>query len=440
VKGGYYRNYLLLVLAVILAFDNVDRLVLGIVLQNIKLDLHLSDTALGVLTGIAFALFYSVMGVPLARWADKGDRVAIIALTTTLWGAAVILFGAAANFIQLLIVRVCVAVGEAGCLPTSLSLIADYFRASERPRAVALYLQGGSLSLLLGYFLAGWLNQFFGWRATFVAIGLPGLALAALVWFSLEEPRRAAINKRDARGAAEIRTHATTTSTAPPFREVIITLWSNRTFRHLLFFYAIMFFFNFGTVQWQPAFLIRSYGLGTGELGSWSAAVCGAGMTAGLYLGGEWASRYAADNESRQLKVMALMYCGVGLASALIYLSSSKYWAFAFMGVWTLAGASTSGPLNAMLQTLVPERMRAMAMTLVLLLANLVGMGLAPLAVGILSDRLTPLLGHDALRYALLAMTPGYWWGTWHLLQASKTVTQDMQRATRRHGLLVEES
>jgi predicted MFS family arabinose efflux permease len=166
-----YKRYLLGVLLLIYAFNGVDRLALGLLMQNIKADLHLSDTELGVLTGIAFALFYSLMGIPLARWADSGNRVTLIAATTALWSVAVAMCGMVGNFMQLLSVRIFVAVGEAGCVPPAHSLIADYFGRAERPRAVSIYMLGTSLSGVIGYFLAGWLNEFYGWRSTFILLG-----------------------------------------------------------------------------------------------------------------------------------------------------------------------------------------------------------------------------------------------------------------------------
>src|SRR5687768_16882052 len=183
-----YKVYLLVLLLVICAFNYIDRLALGLVLQDIKVDLSLTDTQLGLLSGIAFALFYSIMGIPIARWADRGNRVAIITFTTALWSAAVALCGVASNFVQLLLIRIGVAVGEAGCTPPAHSLIADYFTRAERPRAVAIYMLGGQLSVV-GYLWAGWLNELYGWRVTFMLLGLPGLGLAALAWLTLREPR-----------------------------------------------------------------------------------------------------------------------------------------------------------------------------------------------------------------------------------------------------------
>ncbi len=287
-----YKHYLLAVLMVILAFNYVDRLALGLVLQDIKLEFHASDTKLGFLSGLAFALFYSVMGIPIARWADRGNRVTIISLTAALWSVMVVLCGRAGSFFQLLFARIGVAVGEAGFMPPANSLIPDYFDRAERPRAVAIYMLGGALSNLIGYFLAGWLNELYGWRSMFVMLGLPGLALAGLAGLTLREPR--------------VR-RTTTPPAQPAFQEICITLWSCTTFRHLLFCFSVVSFFGYGIAQWLPAFFFRSFGLKSGELGTWLAAIYGLGGAVGMYLGGALASRYAAHNERVQLKAMAIV-------------------------------------------------------------------------------------------------------------------------------------
>jgi MFS family permease len=429
-KDIVYKHYLLTVLLVILAFNYVDRLALGLLLQDIKVDLDLSDTQLGFLSGIAFALFYSIMGIPIARWADRCNRVTIISITIALWSAAVALCGLAGSFLQLLLIRIGVAVGEAGCIPPAHSLIAEYFTRAERPRAVALYMLGAPLSLVIGYFLAGWLNEFYGWRATFMLLGLPGLGLAALAWFTLIEPRRGEpileAASRFTAGSLSQPEAVASSSAQPSLKDVCLTLWANTTFRHLLFCFSVASFFGYGLGQWQAAFFIRSFGLQTGELGTWFAVICGLGGIMGTYLGGELASRHAAHNERLQLKAMAVAYCSFGIISAFVYLSPNQYLAFGLTGLATMGGATASGPLFATIQTLVPERMRATSIAITYLFANLIGMGLGPLAAGALSDAFRPLFGQESLRYALLALSPGYLWGGWHLWQASRTVTRDL--------------
>jgi MFS family permease len=406
------------VLLLILAFNYVDRLALGLLLQNIKTDLSLSDTQLGLLTGIAFALFYSVMGVPIARWADRGNRVTIISVTVALWSAAVALCGAASTFTQLLLIRVGVAVGEAGCIPPAHSLIADYFTRAERPRAVARYMLGVPLSAVIGYFLAGWLNEFYGWRITFVMLGLPGLVLALLARLTLKDPRR----------QRRVPDAVPSPATQPSLREVGVTLWRNVTFRHLLIGYSVVSFFSYGISKWQPSFFIRSFGLDTGELGTWFAFIYGAGSMTGMYLGGELASRRAANNETLQLKCIAAVYFLFGFVMASAYLSSTPALAFAFLGFAAIGSAATVGPLFATIQTLVPERMRAMAIATVYLFANLIGMGLGPLMVGMLSDAFRPWAGEQSLRYALVVLCPGYTVAAFHLWRASRSVAKDLSR------------
>jgi MFS family permease len=427
-----YKHYLLGILMVVLAFNAVDRLALALVLQDIKADLALSDTQLGLLTGIAFALFYATMGIPIARWADRGNRVTIIALTTALWSAAVALCSLVGSFFQLLLIRIGVAVGEAGCMPPAYSLIADHFTRAERPRAIAIYMLGTPLSGLIGFFMAGWLNEIYGWRTMFVLLGLPGLALAALVCFTLREPRlakpAATVAGRIGDGSPYQREPVATTQPAQPrLSEVVRVLSTNATFRHLVLCFSLLSLFGSGLWQWQPAFFIRTYGMQTGELGTWLALIQGLGSVLGLIGGGELASRFAANNERLQLKLMGIAYVGSAVTTALIYLSSSRYWAFGFTAICLIAGSLCTAPLYAMIQTLVPQRMRAMSIAVLYLFANLVGLGLGPLLVGALSDALRPMFGNDSLRYALVAMCPGYIWGALHMWLASKSVTRDLR-------------
>jgi predicted MFS family arabinose efflux permease len=419
-----YKRYLLAVLTATLAFNWSDRIALGLVTENVRTDLRLSDTELGFLTGIAFALFYSVMGVPIARWADRGNRVTIISLTTCLWSILVAACGVASSFSQLLLIRIGVGIGEAGCVPPAHSLIADYFSRAERPRAVATYLQGGQISLVVTYFLAGWLSQLYGWRMMFILLGLPGIGLAALAWLTLREPRREGSPHE---GMSDTEPRTPDRSSEPSLKEVCLTLWTNMTFRHLLYSISVFYFFGYGILQWQPAFFVRSFGLSTGEIGTWFALVLGLCGIVGNQWGGEWATRYAPNNERLQLRVIALANVAFnGLVWALVYFSQNYYVAFALMGLATVGGNTLFGPLFGTIQTLVPPHMRAMSIALILLFANLVGMGLGPLAVGVISDALRPHFGQESLRYALLACCPGYLWVSWHLWAASRTVVRDL--------------
>jgi len=215
--------------------------------------------------------------------------------------------------------------------------------------------------------------------------------------------------------------------TQTSLKDVCVTLWANRTFRHLLFCFSVVSFFGYGIAQWLPAFFIRSFGLKTGELGTWFAVIYGLGGMAGMYLGGAWASRRAARNERLQLKALALVVSCFGVISALAYLSPGPYLAFGLLGVGYLAFATAYGPLFATVQTRVPQHMRSTSIALIYLFANLIGLGLGPWAAGALSDALRPLVGEESLRYALMALCPGYLWAGWHLSQASRSVTRDLE-------------
>jgi predicted MFS family arabinose efflux permease len=432
VHARFHKNYLLTILLLILAFNYMDRLVLGVLLQDIKTDLALSDTDLGFLTGIAFALFYAIMGIPIARWADRGNRITIVSIAAALWSVAVALCGAAANFFQLLLIRVGVAVGEAGCYPPALPLISEYFTRAERPRAIAVYMLGWPLALVIGNFAAGWLNEFFGWRATFVILALPGLVLAVIAALTLKEPRRMSPEMR-AQMLPQEEVERPVQQAPPSLLEVGRTLWGNTAYRHLLLCFSVWSFFGYGIFQWQPAFFMRSHGLETGELGTWLAVVYGGGGLLGTWLGGEVATRYAANDERLQLIGMAVLFVFFSVLTAGAYLVADYRVAFAILSISSIGGAAINGPLFAATQTLVEPRMRSTAIALMFLLCNLIGMGLGPLAAGALSDALRPTLGEESLRWSLLAFCPGYFWAAWHALRASRTARAIAARIAEGH-------
>jgi len=420
-KDTSYKWYLLGLLLLIQAFSSVDRLALGLLNQDIKLDLSLSDSEVGVLDGIAFALFYATVGIPMARWADRGNRVTIVTCTTALWSVAVAVCGAAHSFVQLALNRVVVGIGEAGCVPVTNSMVPDRFGRAERARAMSIIALSSPLATVIGYGAAGWIGQHYGWRTTFLILGLPGVPLAALAAFTLREPRMD-------QGASVVADGGGQPVQLLSFWQTCTTLWRIASFRHLTIAYVVALFFNFGIYQLLPMFFIRSYGMQTGELGGWLAVSNGVAGFAGTYLGGELASRFARNNEPAQLKAMAIIFAVTALLFASVFVMPNKELAFGFMALFIILGMTINGPMDAIKQSIVPERTRASSFALVSLLGNLIGMGLGPLAGGALSDLLHPMLGDESLRYALLILTPGYLWAAWHLWAARKTVLQDVSR------------
>jgi MFS family permease len=409
---------MLTILAVVYAFHFVDRQVVSLLIEDIKADMRLSDTQMGLLTGMAFALFYSTLGIPIARWADRGNRITIISLSTALWSVMVLCCGMVGAYWQLLLARVGAAVGEAGCLPPAQSLIAEHYDRRERARAMSLFMMGGQASLIVSSVAAGWLNQWYGWRATFLILGVPGLLLALIVRVHLREPRLG-VGARPHKppDAAERAGYIA------DFR----TLWRHLAYRHLTASYAVISLFGFGVGQWMIPFLIRTHGIDTGELGSWYALIWGVGGAVGTFAGGYLASGYAADKERLQLKIMAALLVAFIPLYLGIYLTHNISLAFGLMTVGALFYTGMMAPLFAMIQQIVAPNMRALAIAVLLLASNLIGMGLGPFAVGALSDFLAPRLGEESLRVALVMWTPGYLWGAFHLFWARRYVRDGIE-------------
>ncbi len=424
-----YKRYVLAVLLAAYAFNFLDRQVLSVALETIKTELALSDTQLGLLTGLVFAIFYSVAGIPIARWADRGHRPTIISMALGLLSVTVALCGAAGNFVQLLLARVGVGVGEAGIVPPAHSLIASYFDRSERLRAMSIFLLGGPLSVGIGYLAGGWLIEFFGWRAAFLVVATPGLILTVLMRLTVREPRRAAnvgpIDRAE-QHLAEQQGHGAVIA-KPSAREVLGVLWGQRTFRHLLFAFTVLYLFGWGLVQWLPAFFIRIHGMATGEVGTWMAINWGIGGALGTFAGGYLTNRSTANAERRQLRIMALVISLWVPINGVALLLPDKHLALGLMFLGAVVNALGTTPTFALIQSLVPENMRATAVAIVFLLANLIGLGLGPLVVGALSDGFAGKYGMSSLRIALLACTPGYAWVAAHFYRAGDTVMAELK-------------
>jgi MFS family permease len=273
--------YTLGVLFVVYVFNFIDRSILGILNQAIKDDLGFSDTQMGFLGGIAFAIFYSILGVPIARLADRSVRRNVLAVSLTVWSVMTAVCGFAGSFMQLMLGRIGVAVGEAGGSPPSHSMISDMFPPSSRATALAIYALGIPVGNMIGNLAGGWINEAFDWRTAFIVVGLPGLVLAVIVVLTVKEP---------VRGASEVTLRDD--QEVPPVSVVFRYLWSLKSFRYMSLAGAMHAFVGYGVGYWLPAFFIRSHGLGTAEIGRWVFFLGFAGM-AGTFLGGYFADRLA---------------------------------------------------------------------------------------------------------------------------------------------------
>jgi predicted MFS family arabinose efflux permease len=385
-----YRYYVLGILLVVYVFNFIDRQILSILMEPVRLELGLSDTQLGFLSGIAFALFYATLGIPIARIADRTSRTGVISICLALWSLMTAVCGLAQSFWQLLAARIGVAVGEAGGSPPSHSLIADYFQPSERATALGIFALGVPIGVMFGLFVGGWANEFLGWRITFMLVGLPGVALAVVVWLTVREPRRTSGAQR------------------PPevsIRDVFGFLWSQRSFRYMALASSVHAFVGYGIAQWYPVFFIRSHGMSTGEVGTYLAFVIGLFGGLGTFLGGYVADRLAARDRRWY---MWLPLLATGFATPFffgIFLAPTFGMAFLYMMIPTMLTSFYLGPVFSMTQGLVPPAMRATAAAVLLFIVNIIGLGLGPQFAGILSDLLRPTFAADSLRYALLIMS-----------------------------------
>jgi MFS family permease len=412
-----HRQFALFVLTLVYTLNFLDRGLIILLLQPIKDDLRLTDTQLGFLTGIAFGLFYATVGIPIARRADRSNRVTITSVAIGLWGLTVMLCVLVTNFAQLLLARIAAAVGEAGCGPPTYSLLGDYFPGrAERGRAMAIYWLANPLSALIGFMVGGWLNARLGWRLTFLVAGVPGLLAAILVRYALVEPRVAGPNRPP---AAEV--------AAPKMSEVLLWMWSQRSSRHLCIAIVLFLMMGFGLGPWYGAFMMRSHAIGTSELGVWLGLIFGVGGIVGAALGALVGGHALFANERAQMRLTGTSMILLVPCSALFLLTPGKYQALLALCPIAVAFNFFFGPSFALMQRLVSDRMRATVLAVVMLLANIIGMGIGPQAVGLLSDLLHARLGTDSLRYSMLIVSLVAAWSGFHFWKVSQTVNADLR-------------
>lgn len=379
------------ILLVVYVFNFIDRQIVNILAEPIARDLKLSDTQIGLMTGLAFALFYTVLGVPIARYADRPttSRPRLIALALAMWSGMTALCGVAQNYTQLLLARIGVGVGEAGCTPAAHSLISDIVPKERRASALAFYALGIPIGTLLGMIIGGQLADAIGWRRAFVVVGLPGIALALVVVWLLKDPRRNGMKFAHAT-AAPLSGGAT-----------LSAIFGSRALVLLMIAASLAAFLSYGKTTWATIFFQRTHDLSPGEVGLYFGLVSGGSAILGTWLGGMIADRWGANNRRHVLTAPAL---GLVLAAPLAYLGySAPTWqsALVILALPTLLNSLYYGPTYSAVQGLVAPQARAMAAAVLLFFQNLIGLGLGPLFFGMLSDLLKPEYGEDSVQIVL---------------------------------------
>ena len=389
--SNLYRYYVLMVLVLVNTVNFIDRQVISILAPAIKADLMISDKLLGVLMGLAFTVFYATLGFPIGRLADKYARVHVLTIVLTLWSGMTALCGTAANYLVLLLMRIGVGVGEAGAGPCSHSLISDLFSKEERPRAIGIFSLGVPFGTLFGFLFGGMLADAFGWRTAFLVVGLPGVALAALVKLTIREPARGAKDQGLQLNRDEM-----------SLAEGIGSLWQIPTFRTMAYGGALSAFCGYAVNSWTPSFFARTHAMSAGGMALPMAIALGVGGGLGAFLGGTITSRAARKDVRAFLTLPGWSFVIFGIALVFELWSSSLIVAYTALFIVGFMQFVLFGPFFGLVQSLAPLRARALATAFIFFIYSGFGFGFGPFYVGAVSDSLVPTLGEaQALQYAL---------------------------------------
>ncbi|GAB5459042.1 MAG: MFS transporter [Henriciella sp.] len=394
--GLKYRYYVLAILTLTSMMNIGDRLVFSILMQDIKQEYTMTDTQLALLAGFAFALFYATLGIPIARLADKYNRKNIIAISLTFWSAMTALCGAATGFVTLFLARMGVGAGEAGGSPPSYSMIADYFKPSERTRAMGIYITGAVLGTAGGLIVGGALADSIGWRWTFVAMGVPGILLGAVLYLTVREPKRGnydATPERDAK-AAEL-------------KETLKSLRGNDVFIRISLSFALITMIGYAIAMWLAPVMLRNYEISTAQVGLILGLGFLAGGIPGPIVGSFLTERLMKHNPKWRawFPAICILVCFACYACCLL---SPNFWGFiGFFVVGYFVFMMPQGPTLSVLQDSLKPGERALGVSLGLFVNNILGQVVGLFVIGLMSDLMAPTFGSQSLNYAILILCAG---------------------------------
>jgi len=429
-----YKAWVLFMLLVVYIFNFIDRQIIGILAVPIQAELALSDTQLSLMGGIAFALFYTVLGIPIAWLADRKNRTWIITIALMIWSAMTALCGLAQNFVQLFLARLGVGVGEAGGVAPSYSLISDYFPSNQRSRALGIYAFAIPIGSALGMLIGGVLTNLIGWRLTFIVVGILGLAIAPLFKLTVKEPKRGRYDS------------TTSDVTAVPFSSVIQILKTKNSFWFLSLGGASASMMTYGLLFWFPSFLVRSFNAELVTFFSWLPSfmlptdpspvlfvsyfyglILLVGGIAGIWLGAVVSDKLGETDKTIYGRAPAYSFIATIPFFLIGILSNSLIIVFfSFMIIQALSFVMM-GPLVSSLQHIVGPNMRATTSAIALFINNLVGIGLGNLLIGILSDFLSAQFAEEALRYSIASGVIFYLVAAILFLFAARNLESDWQ-------------
>ena len=409
------RNYTLAVIVLIYASSHVDRQIVSILAESIKQDLLLSDSQLGFLIGLSFALFYATLGIPIAILADRYSRRNIIAISVVVWSGMTALSGLAANFFQLALARIGVGIGEAGSSPPSHSMIADLYPLEKRGAAMGIYAAGINLGVLIGFLVGGFIDEWYGWRMAFFIVGVPGIFLGLLMFLTVREPMRSSPPKPLPKNL---------------FKEVwntFVLMMSIPSLRHIVIGCTLVVFVGYGTTYWNGVFFRRLHGLSPSETGVLLALIGGIIGGVGTFFGGWLADRLAQRDQRAYVWLTAAVKILIAPFVAWFYFETDTRIAAYLLAFIAFFGGFYLSVSFAMTQTLLPPASRALGAAILLFCINIIGLGLGPFVVGILSDFFSAEHGADGLRYALVIVTLLNIWGSYHYYLAGRSLRADLE-------------
>jgi MFS family permease len=415
--GGTGGTRVLSILLLAYIFNFIDRQIVGVLAIPIKADLSLTDRQLGLMGGLAFALFYTGLGIPIAWLADRRSRVGIISVSLALWSAFTAACGLAQNFWQLFLARMGVGIGEAGGVAPSYALVSDYFPPERRARALAIFSFGIPIGSALGIFFGGWLASHIDWRSAFAIVGLSGLVVVPLVRFGIREPVRGGHDHGAGAG-----------DPAPPFAEVARTLAAKPSFWLLSFGAASGSILGYGLIFWLPSFFKRSFGLSLIEVSWFYGSIVLIGGVAGTWLGGWLGDKAGKSNPGAfaLIPAVAFLLAAPAYAAGLFAPSLALGWVLFFIP--QLLGLVWLGPIIAAVQHIVPPNMRATASASFLFINNLIGIGFGTWFVGFMSDRMKAVHGEDSLKWSILYTLGFYLLSSLLYFLASRRLRKDWYR------------
>jgi predicted MFS family arabinose efflux permease len=414
------RWYVLAILTIVYALNIADRFSISTLIEPIRLELQLSDSGVAFLTGVALALFYVTVGIPVAALADRANRRNILVIALVMWSGMTALCGLAQNYWQLLLARFGVGIGEAGGTAPSTSMLADKFPPARRPMALTIFALGTCLGAWLGSSVAGAAAEHSGWRAAFLVLGIPGVAVALIAWMTVSEPRRGHLD------GARVESGPGTLLATLRF------IAGQRSAIHLILGGSVATFWSWGLMWWTPTFLQRSHHLTVGQAGALLGPMHLIAGTGGTLVASWLMARHSAADPRNVTRLLWRVTALTTIPSMVLYAVHSERAAAILLWIFVPAVYFYIGPILGLLQNVVPANMRATACALLLFVANLANLVLAPQIIGCLSDWFGASFdaGAESLRWALLLLAPTGFWAAWHLWKSGATIQEDEARAT----------